>query len=144
MAKKRKKPQNAVLFHHPDAVYTSRPRLMCRHAAGEGFLKAFVRHSGVNGFHGLGFEQSHFDDFQSRIGALDDQNRSCHWVGLGDMAGAGPSTLMLPDPSLAPFAWRRRGTGNRGYSLCGLNNLLFDDPTDGGAVRRIVEEVSGL
>jgi hypothetical protein len=117
---------------------------MCRHAAGEGFLKAFVRHSGVNGFHGLGFEQSYFDDFQSRIGALDDQNRSCHWVGLGDMAGAGPSTLMLPDPSLAPFAWRRRGTGNRGYSLCGLNNLLFDDLTDGGAVRRIVEEVSGL
>jgi hypothetical protein len=31
-----------------------------------------------------------------------------------------------------------------GYSLCGLNNLLFDDLTDGGAVRRIVEEVSGL
>ena len=33
-----------------------------------------------------------------------------------DMAAAGPSTLMLPDPSLSPFAWRRRGTGNRGYS----------------------------
>jgi hypothetical protein len=68
MAKKPRKPQNAVLFHHPDAVDTSRPRLMCRHAAGEGFNKAFVRHSGVNGFHGLRFEQSHFDDFQSRIG----------------------------------------------------------------------------
>ena len=63
MAKKRRKPQNAVLFHHPDAVDTSRPRLMCRHAAGEGFNKAFVRHSGVNGFHGLGFKQNHFDDF---------------------------------------------------------------------------------
>ena len=88
MAKKRRKLQNAVLFHHPDAVDTSRPRLMCRHAAGEGFLKAFVRHSGVNGFHGLGFEQ----------------NRPCHWVGLGDMARAGLSMLMLPDPSLVPFA----------------------------------------
>ena len=40
------------------------------------------------------------------------------------MASAGPSTLMLPDPSLAPFAWRRRSTGNRGYSLCGLNHTI--------------------
>ena len=127
MAKKRRKPQNAVLFHHPDAVDTSRPKLMGRHAAGEGFLKAFVRHSGVDGFHGLGFEPSHFDDFQRRIGAVDDQNRPCHWVGLGDMAGAGPSTLMIPDPSLAPFAWRRRGTGNRGYSLCGLNHTIASE-----------------
>jgi hypothetical protein len=46
--------------------------LIDRHAAGEGFLKAFARHSGINGFHGLGFEQNHFDDFQSCIGALDD------------------------------------------------------------------------
>jgi hypothetical protein len=47
MAKKKSKSQNAVLFHHPDAVDTSRPRLMGRHAAGEGFLRGFVRHSGV-------------------------------------------------------------------------------------------------
>ena len=127
MAKKRRKPQNAVLFHHPDAIGTSRPRLMGRHAAGEGFLKAFVRHSGVDGFHGLGFEPSHFDDFQRRIGAVDDRNRPCHWAGLADMAGAGPSTLMLSDPLLAPFAWRRRGTGNRGYSLCGLNHTIASE-----------------
>ena len=63
MAKKSRNPQNAVLFHHPDAVDTSRPRLMGRHAAGEGFLKAFVRPSGANGFHDLGFKQNHFDDF---------------------------------------------------------------------------------
>ena len=43
------------------------------------------------------------------------------------MAGAGPSTLMLPDPSLAPFAWRRRGIGNRGYSLCGLNHTIASE-----------------
>jgi hypothetical protein len=127
MAKKRRKLQNAVLFHHPDAVDISRSRLMGGHVVGEGFLKAFVRHSGVNNFYGLGFEQNHFDDFQSCIGALDDQNRPCHWVGLGDIAGAGPSMLMLQDPSLAPFAWLRRGTGNRGYSLCGLNYTIASE-----------------
>ena len=63
MAKKRRKLQNTTLFHHLDAVDTSRSRLMGRHVAGEGFLKAFVRPSGVNGFHDLGFKQNHFDDF---------------------------------------------------------------------------------
>ena len=43
------------------------------------------------------------------------------------MASAGPSTLMLPDPSLAPFAWRRRGTGNRGYNLCGRNHTIASE-----------------
>mgnify|MGYP006927739027 CR=1 FL=1 len=119
MAKKRRKLQNAVMFHHPDAVDTSRLRLMGRHAAGEGFLKAFVRHSGVNGFHGLGFEQNNFDDFQSCIGALDDQNRPCHWAGLD-------------------------GSDKWAPKRAEYRNLLFDDLTDGGVVRRIFEEVSGL
>ena len=43
------------------------------------------------------------------------------------MAGASPSTLMLPDPSLAPFAWRLRGISNRGYSLCGLNHTIASE-----------------
>ena len=124
MAKKRSKPQNAVLFHHPDAVDTSRSRLMGRHAAGEGFLKGFVRHSGVDDFHCHAFEREHFDDFQRRIGAIDGNNRPCHWVPMGEMAAAESGTLMLSDPSLAPFSWRRRSTGNRGYSLCGLTHTI--------------------
>ncbi len=124
MAKKRSKPQNAVLFHHPDAVDTSRPRLMGRHAAGEGFLKGFVQYAGVDRFFCHSFERQHFEDFQRRVGALDDQNRPCKWVPFGDMAAAGPGTLMLSDPTLSPFAWRRRNTGNRGYSLCGLTHTI--------------------
>jgi glycosyltransferase involved in cell wall biosynthesis/Flp pilus assembly protein TadD len=124
MAKKRSKSQNAVLFHHPDAVDTSRSRLMGRHAAGEGFLKGFVRHSGVDDFHCHAFEREHFDDFQRRIGAIDGNDRSCHWVPMGEMATAEAGTLMLSDPSLAPFSWRRRSTGNRGYSLCGLTHTI--------------------
>lgn len=135
MARKRKrkktgtkaKPQNAVLFHHPDAVDTGRERLMGRHAAGEGFLKGFVRHSGVDAFLCHGTERAHFDDFVRRVRALDTDDRPCHWVGPGEMAASGVTTMMLPDPSLGPLAWRRRITGGRGYSLCGINHTIASD-----------------
>ncbi|MCH7865291.1 MAG: glycosyltransferase, partial [Proteobacteria bacterium] len=127
MAKKTSTPPNAVLFHHPDAVDTSRPKLMGRHAAGEGFLNGFVRHSGVEAFYCQTLEREQFDDFQRRVGALDEQGRSCHWVPLGEMAAADPGALVLPDPSLALFSWRRRATGNRGYSILGVNHTISSD-----------------
>jgi len=127
MANKRG-PQNAVLFHHPDAVDTSRPKLMGRHAAGEGFLKGFVRHAGVDAFYCHGLDAEHFDDFKARVGALDQNKRDCHWVPLGKMggqiAGQNVKTLMVPEPTLPPFAWRRRGADNRAYSLCGLTHTI--------------------
>ena len=139
MARKRSRTRNAVLFHHPDAVDTGRARLLGRHSAGEGFLKGFVRHSGVPAFYAQALGRDHFDDFQRRVQALDDNKRPCHWVPFGAMAndepgeaqGEGkaetPATLMLPDPMLAPFAWRRRGIGDRAYSICGVTHTIASD-----------------
>ena len=44
-------PENAVLFHHPDAVDINRDGIMGRHSAGDGFLRGFVKHSGVDHFY---------------------------------------------------------------------------------------------
>jgi len=138
MARKRSRTRNAVLFHHPDAVDTGRARLLGRHSAGEGFLKGFVRHSGVPAFHVQALERDHFDDFQRRVQALDDRKRPCHWVPFGALGrddadgretakADTPATLMLPDPMLAPFAWRRRGVGDRAYSICGITHTIASD-----------------
>ncbi len=140
MAKKRGRIQNAVLFHHPDAVDTGRARLLGRHSAGEGFLKAFVRHSGAPAFFAQTLDREHFDDFRRRVAALDDAKRPCVQVPFGTLGanaekGAGPespATLMLSDPMLAPFAWRRRGLGDGAYSLCGVTHTVASDRvTDG-------------
>ena len=37
-------PANAAIYYHPDGFDTSRPKLMGRQAAGDAFLKAFIRH----------------------------------------------------------------------------------------------------
>src|SRR5207248_1181911 len=38
---------NAAIYYALDAYDTSRPHLMGRHSAGEGFLRGFVRHGGA-------------------------------------------------------------------------------------------------
>jgi len=63
-------PENAVIFHHPDAVDTDREALMGRHAAGEGFLKGFVEHSGVDKFFCQSLEDDHAKDFARRVNGI--------------------------------------------------------------------------
>ncbi len=41
---------NAAIFFHPEGYDTSAPKLMGRHAAGEGFLRGFFRHADVDRF----------------------------------------------------------------------------------------------
>jgi alpha-maltose-1-phosphate synthase len=122
--------ENAVLFHHPDAVDTARENLMGRHSAGQGFLHGFVRHSGVDQFYCQGMESFHGEDFANRIAAIDTQSRESTFVPIG-MMGRGsdlPGTLTVPGPSLGMYAWRRRlSAGARAYSLCGVTYTIASD-----------------
>lgn len=128
MAEETDPPTNCVILHHPDAVDTSRPKLMGRHAAGEGFLKGFVRHSGVSEFHAQCFSREHFEDFKKRVGALDPRRRPCHLVVPGRMGteASTPRTLVLPGPDISPFAWRRRRQ-EVDYSIVGLTHTTASE-----------------
>jgi len=126
----RSPPENAVIFHHPDAVETDREMLMGRHAAGEGFLKGFVENSGVDKFFCQSLEDDHAKDFARRVTAFDDDNRECVAVSLGAMGSLEevPDILWIPGPSLGIYAWRRRLSGPaRNYSICGLNHTIASD-----------------
>ncbi len=117
--------RDAVFFHHPDGVETNRSNLMGRHAAGEGFLRGYVRHSGAKEFHAHTMSADHFKDFVGRIHDFSGINPPCRRIGPDQMDGDGvPATLMLPGPDLSPFAWRRRMRGNASFSLCGLNHTV--------------------
>jgi len=100
-------PENAVIFHHPDAVDTDREALMGRHAAGEGFLKGFVEHSGVDKFFCQSLEDEHARDFARRVNAIDADKRECVAVSIGAIGSLDevPDTLWIPGPSLGIYAW---------------------------------------
>ena len=55
---------NAAILYHPEGYDTRRGKLMGRHAAGEGFLRGFIQHAGVDCFFACTETQEHFQQFQ--------------------------------------------------------------------------------
>jgi starch synthase len=60
---------NAAIYYAVDAFDTSRPRLMGRHAAGEGFLRGFVRHGGTDRLYCYARSEATAQDFTARAQA---------------------------------------------------------------------------
>lgn len=118
--------RNAVIFHHPDGVDTSREKLMGRHAAGEGFLQGFVRYAGVEELFAETITADHHLDFAQRVREIAGAKRQCRRVRPDDYGDPEtPSVLMLPSPDLSGFAWRRRQRGRtHDHSVCGVNHTV--------------------
>jgi glycosyltransferase involved in cell wall biosynthesis len=95
---------------------------MGRHAAGEGFLKGFLRHSGVDTLYCYAATKEYAGHFQRLVAGFGNK-RPVRWLDERDATSPrGPGTLYLPDPSLAAAAWRRRGIGQRLYSITGITH----------------------
>src|SRR5205814_6495800 len=58
---------NAAIYYALDAYDTSRPHLMGRHSAGEGFLRGFVRHGGVDRLYCYARHAGDAQDFAKRV-----------------------------------------------------------------------------
>ena len=120
-------PACAALLYAPDGYDTSRPQLMGRHAAGEGFLGGMVRHAGFDRLVALTRTEEDAEAFRRHVTALatplgthlpteaipDAQFHRLAEIGC----------LLLPGPGLGDHAWRRRRVGEaRGFSLIGLTH----------------------
>lgn len=116
---------NAAIYLNPEAVDTTRPRLMGRHAAGEGFVRGYLRHSTAERFFFWNVAHrpaAELDALLARIAPvrrpvrhIDRQDRR---LGLG-AAGA----VHLPQPQIAREAWRRRMADARtAYGISGITH----------------------
>lgn len=113
---------NAAIFYQPEGYDTGRQKLMGRHAAGEGFLKGFLRHSGVDTLYCYAATKEFAGHFQRLVGGFGNK-RPVRWLDESDAASPrGPGTLYLPDPSLAAAAWRRRAVGQKLFSITGITH----------------------
>ena len=115
-------PGNAAIFYDPDGYDTTRKKLVGRHAAGEGFLNGFASHAEVGRFYCFADTQAYFSQFKDAVEARRPGAETA-WIkrgALGRLAETG--CLYYPSPSIGPFAWRRRGVGDHGYSLCGVTH----------------------
>lgn len=113
---------NAAISYQPEGYDTSRQKLMGRHAAGEGFLKGFQRHGGVDTLYCYAATKEFAGHFQRLVAGFGNK-RPVRWLDESDAASPrGPGTLYLPDPSLAAAAWRRRAVGQKLYSITGITH----------------------
>lgn len=114
-------PANVAIHYVPAGYETAGPKLMGRMAAGEGFLEAWLRHSGVDRLYCYAAERKAAEQFAAL--ARGGGSAAVEWVPWAAPAGlAKPGALYLPDPGLHPHAWRRRAGDQRAYSLTGITH----------------------
>ncbi|HYC02728.1 MAG TPA: glycosyltransferase family 4 protein [Azospirillaceae bacterium] len=113
---------NAAIYFHPEGYDTSAPKLMGRHAAGEGFLRGFLRHADVDRFFCLSRTQALAQPFADNVARLA-PGKPVIWIPAEapeQIAAAG--CIYTPGPGLAEEAFRRRASGQRAYSICGVTH----------------------
>ncbi len=119
---------NCAIQYHPDGYKADREQVKGRHAAGAGFLKGFIDHSGVDRLFALTPSKAHFEDFQQVVKALDPKTRQAVWARPLDQrvlrdAGA----IFMPGPGFEEEAWNRRIGSERNYSLCGITHTVASE-----------------
>ena len=128
---------NAAIYYVPEGFDTSQAKLMGRHAAGEGFLKAFVRHSAADAFHCFTRDEKTFRDFERRLTEYGAPKKPVHFLPFAQpervrQAGA----VFLPGPNIPDPAWIRRRADQRAYSLVGVTHTI--------ASERVMDSLGGL
>jgi glycosyltransferase involved in cell wall biosynthesis len=116
---------NAALQYAGDAYDATRPKVMGRHSAGAGFLKAMVRHAGLDTLYAFTSSRAEFDDFVRRIQGFGATEQKAKWVPHGRQSLlAEIGCLYLAGPGLDESAWERRFGDERRYSLCGVTHTV--------------------
>lgn len=129
MAEQQSQPgsRNAAIHYQADGYDTSRERLMGRHAAGEGFLRGFVRHGGVDRLYCYAATKAHAEAFAKQAAGYGGTVPTA-WIPFIRQQGlAEPGCLFYPSVGIDDFAWRRRRHDQRAYSLVGITHTMISD-----------------
>ena len=124
---------NAAIYYALDAYDTSRPHLMGRHSAGEGFLRGFVRHGGADRLYCYARHAGDAQNFAKRVQAHG-ATVPITWIPFADPQRlAEPGCLFYPTVGVDELAWRRRRHDQRAYSIVGITHTIVS-----GAVMEVI------
>jgi len=119
---------NAALYLHPKGYDTSGPQLLGRLAAGESFLRGFLRHAEVERYffwNSGGAKPEELDALLARIHA---PTRPITWIRQADrQALSQVGVLNMPVPGVTAESWLRRPFGPRAYAICGITHTTATD-----------------
>jgi len=121
----------AAIYYHPEAYTTSGPKLMGRNAAGESFLRGFLKHSRATEFwaqvqkaeHGQHFARTIKEQGRAEVVKMVDKSTLSALKYIG--------TVYYPGPGIGEHAFHRALAGGLGtaaknphtaWSLCGITH----------------------
>ena len=122
--------RSVAVFYKRDGFDTDGTRLLGRHAAGEGFLKALVRDGTAEPLYCYTSQRQEFTEFCDRIRPWLTRPRSVEWLSDSNpqlLSQAG--IFYRPDAAVVDLAWQRRFLDQRGYSICGLTHTIASKET---------------
>ena len=132
----------AAIYYHPEAYTTSGPKLMGRNAAGESFLRGFIKHSKAKEFWAQVQKPEHAQNFAKTV-----LNQGRHdpvkVVDKESIAALGEiGTIYYPGPGIGVHAYHRALAGSNkphtAWSLCGITHTT----SSAGAMDALVELIT--
>ena len=137
----------AAIYYHPEGYTTSGPKLMGRNAAGESFLRGFLKHSKASEFwaqvqkpeHGQHFAQTVKAQGRSELVKVVDKSSLTALRDIG--------TVYYPGPGIGEHAFHRSLAGGLGvaaknphtaWSLCGITHTT----SSAGAMDALAELIT--
>src|SRR5260370_3747774 len=115
---------NAAIYFAREAFDTRRARLMGRHAAGEGFLRGFVRHGGIDRLYCYTGSEAEHGEFAARAQAHG-ATVPTSWIPFAEPQRLRePGCLFYPTVGIDQFAWPRPRHDQQAYSLVGPTHTI--------------------
>jgi len=128
---------NAAIYYDPEGFDTSKPKLMGRHAAGEGFIQGFARHANADALYAFTGTRPEYDHFRGMVSAATGAERRTEWLPRNAVERlAEPGGLFVPGPDLETGAWLRRCHDPAAWSLTGVTHTI--------CTHRVMDAIGGL
>jgi len=131
----------AAIHYIPEAYSTNGPRLMGRNAAGESFLRGYLKHSRADAFWVQSDQAEHARQFSETVKAAGRKEpvKMVSRNNLADLAQAG--MVYFPASHIGDLAWNRALFGDRAWSLCGITHTLSSAGAMDGIVSLLTSPV---
>lgn len=128
---------NAALYLNPEAYNTKTKTLMGRHAAGESFLRGYLRHADVERHVFWNVADRPQAGLEAFVQDIEPTNKPITWLKSRNRHGFGElGVVNLAAPLLAKEAWARRPYGARAYGVCGITHTTATD--------RVMDAISNM
>ena len=111
-----------AIYYHPEAFSIAGPKLMGRNAAGESFLRGYLKHSKSKEFWAQIEDPMHADEFIKKMKAMK-RSEVFHSIDNSTLASLSKAeVLFFPGPNINNQSYKRIYHGNQAWSLCGITH----------------------